>query len=86
MFYIMFGLAIVSMIAMIVYFVKVRKSMINKAKKIDPTVKNGVEADYVLYKDIVQSVGQGNNKAYCKECGAEIDADSKFCKKCGKQQ
>ena len=23
---------------------------------------------------------------YCKHCGAEIDADSTFCKKCGKQQ
>ena len=23
---------------------------------------------------------------YCKHCGAEIDADSSFCKKCGKPQ
>ena len=23
---------------------------------------------------------------YCKHCGAEIDSDSKFCKKCGKEQ
>ena len=23
---------------------------------------------------------------YCKHCGASIDADSKFCKSCGKEQ
>lgn len=23
---------------------------------------------------------------YCKHCGTKIDADSKFCKKCGKEQ
>ena len=27
-----------------------------------------------------------DNMIYCRHCGAKIDADSKFCKKCGKQQ
>ena len=26
------------------------------------------------------------NTKYCKHCGAEIDADSKFCSNCGKEQ
>ena len=29
---------------------------------------------------------QGQSDAYCKYCGASIDADSVFCKKCGRQQ
>ena len=29
---------------------------------------------------------QGQADAYCKYCGASIDADSVFCKKCGRQQ
>ncbi len=29
---------------------------------------------------------QGQLDAYCKYCGASIDADSVFCKKCGRQQ
>ena len=34
-----------------------------------------------------QAVKQGMSEIkYCKECGAEIDLDSKFCSKCGKEQ
>ena len=29
---------------------------------------------------------QGQADVYCKYCGASIDADSVFCKKCGRQQ
>ena len=29
---------------------------------------------------------QGQTDVYCKYCGASIDADSVFCKKCGRQQ
>lgn len=28
----------------------------------------------------------GTGSSYCKHCGAKIDSDSKFCKKCGKEQ
>ena len=28
----------------------------------------------------------GNGEMFCKHCGASIDLDSKFCKKCGKEQ
>ena len=30
--------------------------------------------------------GLKGSEIYCKHCGAQIDADSAFCKKCGKQQ
>ena len=71
----------------IVLVVRQWKGTMARARKIDPTVKTLAEAEYVLKKDIAQSVSNGSqNKAYCKECGAEIDVDSKFCKKCGKQQ
>ena len=30
--------------------------------------------------------GFNQNNVFCKHCGCEIDADSKFCKKCGKEQ
>ena len=33
-----------------------------------------------------KAVKKGLKGAYCKECGKEIDADSKFCKACGKEQ
>ena len=29
---------------------------------------------------------KGEQTNYCKHCGASIDADSKFCKSCGKEQ
>ena len=29
---------------------------------------------------------QGDSTMFCKHCGASIDADSTFCKKCGKEQ
>ncbi len=30
--------------------------------------------------------GLAGDTVYCKHCGAKIDADSKFCKACGKEQ
>ena len=29
---------------------------------------------------------KGNSTMFCKHCGTNIDGDSKFCKKCGKEQ
>ena len=39
-------------------------------------------------KVIANSIKEGlsdDNIIYCKHCGAQIDADSTFCKKCGKE-
>lgn len=36
---------------------------------------------------VSKSIKKGfKNTKYCKYCGAEIDADSTFCKECGKKQ
>ncbi len=45
-----------------VYWVKQNKSVIERAKKIDPSVKTITEANYVLQKDIAQSFGNNDNE------------------------
>lgn len=50
---------------------KMSPSMGNAAKEITKGIKEGLSE---------------NETVYCKHCGAQIDADSSFCKKCGKQQ
>ena len=36
---------------------------------------------------VTKAVKDGlNDTVYCKHCGSKIDADSKFCKSCGKEQ
>ena len=39
-------------------------------------------------KTTVRAIKEGltEENIYCKHCGSEIDSDSKFCKKCGKEQ
>lgn len=43
--------------------------------------KEGIEITTRAIKD-----GFTKSEAYCKDCGEIIDEDSKFCKKCGKEQ
>lgn len=43
--------------------------------------KEGIEIKARALKD-----GLSKNVVYCKHCGAAIDEDSTFCKKCGKKQ
>jgi hypothetical protein len=41
------------------------------------------------YETMARSLKKGfedEKNIYCKHCGASIDSDSKFCKKCGKEQ
>ena len=40
------------------YGIMEHKRLIERAKKIDPTVKTRAEAEYVLKKDIAQSMGR----------------------------
>jgi hypothetical protein len=57
--YILFGcFAIgVSVVTMLIAL-KRQKSMIDRARKIDPTVETIWDADYVLKKDLAQNVGK----------------------------
>lgn len=45
-----------------IYGVMEHKRIIDRARKIDPTVRTRAEAEYVLKKDIAQSLGEKNNK------------------------
>ena len=39
-----------------------------------------------LAKAIKEGLGNDDPQIFCKHCGNSIDADSKFCNKCGKEQ
>lgn len=53
---------VIAFTAMIIYIVKQNKSVIERARKIDPSVKTITEAQYVLQKDIAQSFGNNDNE------------------------
>jgi hypothetical protein len=60
---------------------KMASSMGNVAKEIAPSMGE-------VAKELAKGIKQGmsdEDTAYCKHCGALIDADSNFCNKCGKQ-
>lgn len=68
--------------------IKAQKYMMDESKE---DIKN--ITDNIAYatkdgiKTTVGAIKEGlKNKIYCKYCGSEIDEDSKFCKKCGKEQ
>ncbi|MBO6194990.1 MAG: hypothetical protein J6O56_01440 [Bacilli bacterium] len=46
---------------MIIYIVRQEKSVIERARKIDPSVKTGTEARYVLQKDIAKDFGSNKD-------------------------
>ena len=64
--YILIGIGgfifILAVLILIINMLIQRKAVMKRAKKIDPSVKTMVEADYVLKKDIAQSVGANNQK------------------------
>lgn len=45
-----------------------------------------IDAEGIEIKTRAIKDGFSKNTIYCKHCGAVIDEDSKFCKKCGKEQ
>jgi len=69
--------------------IKATKYMVNESKEdiqdittnIADATKDGVEITTRAIKN-----GITQNLMFCKHCGYEIDSDSKFCKKCGKEQ
>ena len=66
------------------------KKYIQQQTKQDLTDIANTTAD--IYDDAITHTaeamkkGFAEDKMYCKHCGAMIDADSKFCNKCGKEQ
>lgn len=57
--YILFGcFAIGVSVVLMLIALKRQKSMIDRARKIDPTVETIWDADYVLKKDLAQNVGK----------------------------
>ncbi len=69
--------------------VKATKYMMDESKGDIKNISN--EMAYATKDGIRTTVsaikeGLSENNVYCKHCGASIDADSKFCKSCGKEQ
>lgn len=55
--FVMVGFGIIAFIFGNIYVIKSQKSIIERARKIDPSVKTLAEADYVLKKDIAKEIG-----------------------------
>ena len=59
LFYILFACFGVGMIGFCIWRnIRTKKAIMDRARKIDPTVKTIVDAGYVLQKDIAQNVGK----------------------------
>lgn len=67
---------------------KIISGKIKTTKKYAPEAENLAEADFLMKKELLSSIGTGKSskKIFCKHCGAQIEEDSKFCKSCGKSQ
>ena len=60
--------------------VDISAPMMNKA------VDNVVVPSFRKIKEAIKEDEEKTPQIYCKHCGVQIDEDSKFCKKCGKEQ
>jgi len=69
--------------------IRSRKKVLDENEE---TLKDMADANARINKDAIKTTagaikeGFVGNKVYCKHCGSSIDADSKFCKSCGKEQ
>lgn len=55
------GIFIFAIVFIIVYGIRQNKSIIERARKIDPSVKTYTEAQYVLQKDIAKDFGSNKD-------------------------
>ena len=46
---------------------------------------NGIAEDMIKRNASAVKAGLNSKQEYCQECGRVIDADSRFCKHCGKK-
>lgn len=89
-------LVFVSISCIIIGFsAKIQSAMIKQARYIQDQNKNTLSDMASTQADInseaitkvTKSIKEGfEDHKYCKHCGAEIDADSRFCPYCGKEQ
>lgn len=70
--------------------VKSVKYMMDESKKDIESISNDmVDATQESIEKSSRAIRKGimeEECIYCKHCGSKIDRDSKFCKKCGKEQ
>lgn len=69
--------------------IKASKYMMDEAKEDIKSISDDMAyATKDGIKTTVRAIKEGFTQdiIYCKNCGSEIDADSKFCKECGKEQ
>ena len=71
---------------------KKRELLAYQTQQIRPIAEEGIEkmapSAGIAAKEIAKGFKEGltdDNRVYCKHCGAQIDSDSNFCKKCGKK-
>ena len=69
-----------------------RNIMAYQAQQVMPIAQEGIEkmspSMGIAAKEIAKGIKEEisvDDTIYCKHCGAQIDADSNFCNKCGKQ-
>ena len=68
---------------------KTQKYVLNENKEdLKDIASNIADIQSEAIKKNAAAVKDGfqKDKIFCKHCGASIDADSKFCQKCGKEQ
>ena len=69
--------------------VKASKYMMDESKEDFKSISDNMAyATKDGIKTTARAIKEGfaDEKVYCKHCGDAIDKDSKFCKKCGKEQ
>ena len=69
--------------------VQATKYMMDESKEDLKSISDGMAyATHDGIKSTARAIKEGftEDSVYCKHCGAQIDSDSKFCNKCGKEQ
>ena len=69
--------------------IKAQKYMMDESKEDIKSISDDMAyATKDGIKTTVGAIKEGltQSNVFCKHCGCEIDEDSKFCKKCGKEQ
>ena len=69
--------------------INIRKNIIDENEEVLREMSNkeaSIKSGYVKTMASAIKEGFSEDTMYCKHCGSIIDSDSRFCKKCGKEQ